>query len=45
MVRARVFISCGQTRDTDEVEIAHRIEELLYQEGFEPYVAIEEQSL
>ena len=45
MVRSRVFISCGQNRDTDEVEIAHRIEELLFQEGFEPYIAVEEQTL
>jgi hypothetical protein len=43
--RARVFISCGQAKDSDEVEIAaeigHRIEEL----GFEYYIAVQEQSL
>jgi len=26
-IRAKVFISCGQQKDTDEVDIAHRIKE------------------
>src|SRR5262249_35706449 len=43
--RARVFISCGQSRNSDEVRIAHGIAERLTQLGFDPYVAIEEQSL
>lgn len=43
--RARVFISCGQQKGTDEVEIAHRIAEKLEKIDFEPYIAIEEFSL
>lgn len=43
--RAKVFISCGQRKDTSELEIAHRIEEELSKMGFDPYVAVEEQSL
>ena len=42
---ARVFISCGQSKDTDEVEIAHRISDRLTAEGFEPWIAVEEQTL
>lgn len=45
MVRAKVFISCGQRRDTDEVEVARRIAERLYRDGYEPYIAVEEQTL
>lgn len=44
-VRARVFISCGQSRDTDEIDIAHRISERLTELGFDPYVAVAEQTL
>ena len=43
--RARVFISCGQQKGTDEVKIAHRISEKLEKMGFEPYIAVEEISL
>lgn len=43
--RAKVFISCGQTRDSDEIEIAHRISERLSQLGYDPYIAGEEQTL
>ena len=43
--RARVFISCGQQKGTDEVEIAHRIFEKLEKMGFEPYIAVGEFSL
>lgn len=43
--RARVFISCGQAKGTDEegiaAEIARRVDEL----GFDPYIAIQEQTL
>ena len=28
-IRARVFISCGQAKGTDEVDIAHKIAEKL----------------
>lgn len=43
--RAKIFISCGQSKISDEVEIAHRIAERILSLGFEPYVAVEEQSL
>lgn len=42
---ARVFISCGQQKTTDEVEVAHKIYEKLHNAGFEPYIAVEEQTL
>jgi hypothetical protein len=45
MVRAKVFISCGQQRDTEEVETAHRIAERLDSDGYEAYIAVEEQTL
>lgn len=44
-LRPRVFISCGQRDGTDEPEIARRIAQLLERLGFEPYVAVQEQSL
>ena len=44
-LRARVFISCGQSKSSDEVNIAHQISERLEAEGFAPYVAVEEQTL
>lgn len=44
-LQARVFISCGQQKGTDEVEIAHKIAEKLEKMGFEPYIAVEEQTL
>jgi hypothetical protein len=43
--RARVFISCGQARDTDEQSTAYAIADRLEQLGFEPYVAVQEQTL
>lgn len=43
--RARVFISCGQTKDSDELETAHKIRERLQALGFDPYIAVEEQTL
>lgn len=42
--KARVFISCGQQKDTEEVEIAQMISRELARLGFEPYVAVEEQT-
>jgi hypothetical protein len=42
---ARVFISCGQTKGTDEVQIAEAIRDNLQIMGFEPYIAVLEQSL
>ena len=44
-LRARIFISCGQQKGTDEVEIAHKIVEKLEKMDFEPYIAVEEQTL
>jgi len=44
-LRARVFISCGQQKGTDEVEMAHKIAEQLQKMGFDPYIAVEQQSL
>ena len=58
--RARVFISCGQRKDTDylttitpdtlelrtpELTMANQISEELKKLGFEPYVALEQQTL
>jgi hypothetical protein len=43
--RARVFLSCGQQKDTSEVTIAHRVSTKLEKMGFEPYIAVEEQTL
>lgn len=42
---ARVFISCGQNKRSDEVEIASRIVQRLQNLGFDPYVAVDEQTL
>jgi len=44
-LRARVFISCGQNKTTDEFEIALEIKRRLTGLGFEPYVAVEVQAL
>ena len=43
--RARVFVSCGQRRESEELEIAEKIESELRSNGFDPYVARQEQSL
>jgi hypothetical protein len=43
--RARVFISCGQSRRFDEVETARNIATRLQELGFAPYIAIDEQTL
>ncbi len=42
--RAKVFISCGQRSD-EEKAIAREIEEALRCEGYDPYVAVEKQTL
>lgn len=44
-LKARVFISCGQKSGSDEVLIADRLATELRAIGYEPYVAIKEQSL
>jgi len=43
--RARVFISCGQSKSSDEASIASKIRDRLYELGFDPYVAVQEQTL
>ncbi|MCH7549530.1 MAG: hypothetical protein IH969_08370, partial [Candidatus Krumholzibacteriota bacterium] len=42
--RARVFISCGQAEE-DEKRIAHEIGTMLDKLDFDPYIAVEEQTL
>jgi hypothetical protein len=44
-IRARVFISCGQSKQSDEVQIAEAISNRIRQLGFDPYIAVAEQSL
>jgi hypothetical protein len=44
-LRARVFISCGQSKDTDEVQIASGIRDRLGELGFDTYIAVAEQTL
>lgn len=44
-VRARVFISCGQQKASDEVSIANDIAKSLTSLGFDPYIAVNEQTL
>jgi hypothetical protein len=44
-IRARVFISCGQQKGSDEVQVSHSIAGKLEKMGFDPYIAVEEQSL
>lgn len=44
-IKARVFISCGQTRDSEEERIANALKARLERAGFQnPYVAINEQT-
>jgi hypothetical protein len=43
--KARVFLSCGQQKGTDEIQIASEISDRLRSLGFEPYVAVAEQTL
>jgi hypothetical protein len=43
--RARVFISCGQNKETAEAVIATQLRDKLLQIGFDPYIAVAEQTL
>jgi len=43
--KAKVFISCGQNKDSGEVDVAIPIARTLEELGFEPYVAFQEQTL
>lgn len=45
MDRAKVFISCGQSKSTNEGAIAHAVGDVLRELGFDFYIAVEEQSL
>lgn len=42
-LRAKIFISCGQTKSSIEEEIAIKIKEILWNEGFDPYLAVVKQ--
>lgn len=44
-LRARVFISCGQSKGSDEPKMAEEISKRLTDLGFDPYVAVAQQSL
>ena len=44
-LKARVFISCGQKKDSREVEVAAAVAKILENMGFEAYVAVQEQTL
>jgi hypothetical protein len=44
-LKAKVFISCGQQKNTHEVDVAHKIAERLVNLGYDPYIAVEEQTL
>jgi hypothetical protein len=44
-MKARAFISCGQNQLTDEVEVAQAIAARLDQLGYDPYIAVQEQTL
>src|SRR5437764_14665793 len=41
---ARVFISCGQSQTTER-QVAKRLERWFREKGFDPYIAIQAQSL
>lgn len=45
VLKAKVFISCGQRKDSEEVEVARAIAKVLEDMGFEPYVAVQDQTL
>lgn len=45
LLRAKVFVSCGQKKDTEEVEVARAIAHVLEDLGFEPYIAVQQQTL
>lgn len=43
--KARVFLSCGEQKGTEEISIAQRIKAKLERMGFQLYIAVEEQTL
>jgi hypothetical protein len=44
-MKARVFVSCGQSAQHEEIQLARRIGQLLESLGYDPYVAVAEQTL
>jgi hypothetical protein len=44
-MKARVFISCGQNKDSDEPQIADSVAKVLTDLGFDPYIAVRERTL
>ncbi|MGA7477048.1 MAG: hypothetical protein WBW47_07555 [Thermoplasmata archaeon] len=44
-LRPRIFISSGQRKDSEELSIVKRTRDRLRRMGFDPYVAVEEQTL
>jgi hypothetical protein len=42
---ARVFVSCGQSENSDEIKIAKAVGEELEQLGFQPFIALANQTL
>ena len=41
---ARVFISSGQNKESDEVAVASAVRDQLSEMGFDPYIAVQEQT-
>lgn len=44
-LRAKIFISCGQRKGSDEANIAQCVAQRIKDKGFEPYIAIQQQTL
>lgn len=44
-IKAKVFISCGQSKDSEEVHIAEQVATRLKEKGFNPYIAVQQQNL
>jgi hypothetical protein len=44
-MKAKVFLSCGQSKESDEPVIAERIAQRIRDEGFDCYMAVAEQTL
>jgi hypothetical protein len=44
-LKSRIFISCGQSAQAGELQIARDITKRLEALGFDPYVALSEQTL
>jgi hypothetical protein len=44
-IQSKVFISCGQRKESEEVVIAEQIADRLRKKGFDPYIAVQQQTL